>query len=366
MHSLEELKQKFKIYSYLHGGDIPDVAISLYESHYGQYTDERTFLKYFNELLIEILESPNDILLFPRDKINFKHPDTFKKFRDDLLERFEKTVPYFDNDRIDDFLSNCFNYPEIFDEKIRGLSKHMVDTFYSLLLKYCFKEYNDEILKSSDIDSLKNWKSIIDKSKSQIQFIKDEIHITPSKRHVREYKDYCKALRDVVKVRSAEINASISNSGTKKNSNIKTKPLTKTFEERFKDKSEPKVESGVSNVPNVFVSFNPIIDKLKLNDLNEKFAGDLWEQGIPETEFWAYWSLNSMPRPFKVKLLPRKENSFVFLLNNLGLLDGKRISRFTIDEIAKLFGIADLEKKKSDVLARHKKTGIYKDISAKL
>src|SRR5690606_28103034 len=114
------------------------------------------------------------------------------------------------------------------------------------------------------------------------------------------------------------------------------------------------------------IALNPIIGKRRLMDLNEKFAGDIWKAGISETDFWAYWTIGGMPKPFKAKILPRKENSFVFLLNELGLLDGKPKTRFTFDEISQLFGVADLEKKKSDVLNRHKKTRYYKDIAEKL
>lgn len=264
MTTLDELKKRYKIYDYRYGGYIPDIVVSQYESYFGYYTDEHTFIEYFNRLLEEILENPTKALLLPKDKVNFRNPSTYERFKVDLIESYENGLPYLINDQLDKFLDNCFHYPKLYDRKIRKLSKWAADTFFSLLLKYCFKEYNDEIILTSDIHTLKNWKSLAERSKFQIQFLKDEIHLTPTKRHVREYQDYCKALRGVVKMRLAEVNASISNSETNKNknSNSKAKQLTKTFKELFDDKSdldfaekllkELKItnESGVYNLGN--------------------------------------------------------------------------------------------------------------------
>ncbi|HMR19018.1 MAG TPA: hypothetical protein PKA53_06940 [Sphingobacterium sp.] len=313
-------KNNLKVYHYIQEGGLPDrVANYLHEVYTPNEMPQVASI--LLQSILQICRRGFLILDLTLEDLNFKTSQTFLNFQKEAIDKLLIDFSLFNNDLVDNAI-----YKIITEEN---------DLEYHQELDNCIDELNEVIIMldfEDEYEKARNIKDIEDID-PYIAILKEDTHRINLKRQ----------------------NKKIFNEGLQ--------TLFKEQSQTLIEFLELKKEQLSSNKK---IDISPIIEISRCIELHEKFSGVLWNSDISVEDFLKYWTPYNMPIKFSTRLLPDKQNGFVFLLIELGLLKGKLKTGFTQEEIAQLFGISDINKRKSDVLKRQKNTSHYNFIKEKL
>lgn len=331
---MESLLRKYRVYHYVTSKNLPDIVLD--EIHKG-LSEPKNFDNVI-DVLIEGLKGFFDIIVeiySTKGKDTFKTEGYIEQYRQKAIQILEERYDLLNNYKIDQIILGLLSTNEQYN-LLASQRRECALSIHKFFFELLFSDHYNTLTGAKTVEE-------IDKIVLEAKHAKSRVLL----KHDPDYIPTEEIRMFVV----GRIEALLEHAGNMK--------------EWLRPHAKKNADTG-NQKPNTTANYTPIVDEKLLLNLNRSFAGFLWENDIAYSDLCRYWSFSSMPEPFTNRLLPRQVNGFVFLLHKLNLLKDEPGKGFTNKQVGELFGIDNIDSKKSRALSRHQTSDTYSEIERKL